>query len=128
MDWSKKGSNTFPLSEKGLPWKTSSFKALGIVFHLNTKYMFDLNYKVKLKQIEQSLNCWRARNLSLIGKICVIKSLLLPQLLYQFSVLCIKIPKSFFDALDKLFLNLFGMGEMIGLKEKLCAWIILMVV
>ena len=32
--------------------------------------MFDLNYKVKLKQIQQSLNCSRAKkNLSLISKI-----------------------------------------------------------
>ena len=80
--------------------------------------MFDLNYKVKLKQIEQTLNCWRARNLSLIGKICVIKSLLLPQLLYLFSVLCIKIPDSFFNmfkSLNKLFFsNLFGMEVMTG--------------
>ena len=65
--------------------------------------MFDLNYKVKLKQIEQTLNCWRARNLSLVGKICVIKTLLPAQLLYQFSVLCIKTPKTFFDSLNKLF-------------------------
>ena len=90
--------------------------------------MFDLNYKVKLKQIKQSLNCWRARNLSLIGKICVIKSLLLPQLLYQFSVCVSKSPNRFLMLLINCFLNLFGMGEMIGLKEKLCAWIFLMVV
>ena len=104
------------------------------IFHLDTKYMFDLNYKVKLKQIEQTLNCWRARNLSLVGKICVIKTLLLPQLLYQFSVLCIKTPKTFFDSLNKLFLSLSGMGVMIELKRKIvctdysmgdCVWWIL---
>ena len=65
--------------------------------------MYNLNYEIKLNQIESLLNCWRARNLSLIGKICVIKTLLLPQLLYLFSVLCIKIPKKFFNDLDKMF-------------------------
>ena len=79
------------------------FKALGINFLINTKAMFDLNYKVKLKQIEGTLNCWRSRNLSLVGKICVIKTLLWPQLLYLFSVLSIKIPNAFFHQLNSLF-------------------------
>ena len=41
-------------------------------------------------------------NLSLIGKITVIKSLLLPQLLYLFFVLCISIPKLFFKRLNTI--------------------------
>ena len=64
--------------------------------------MFDLDYKTKLKQIDGVLNCWHTRNLSLISNICVIKTLLLPQLLYLFSVRCIKIPKSVLE-LDKMF-------------------------
>ena len=65
--------------------------------------MFDLNYKTKLKQIEGVLNCWYTRNLSLISNICVIKTILLPQLLYLFSVLCIEIPKYVLE-LDKMFM------------------------
>ena len=101
----KKGSQNFPFLEQGLIWKKNQFKSLGIHFSLITRSscLFDLNYKVKLKQIDGILNCWRARNLSMIGKICVIKALLLPQLLYLFSVLCIKIPKYFFKELDKMF-------------------------
>ena len=64
---------------------------------------YDLNFVPKLRQIEQTLNCWKHRNLSLIGKVTVIKSLLLPQLLYLFSVLCINIPKTFFKKLNHLF-------------------------
>ena len=104
---SKKGSSNFPFSEQGLTWKRNRFKTLGIEFSLNSRStstcMFDLNYKVKLKQIQGILNCWRARNLSMIGKICVIKTLLLPQLLYLFTVLCIRIPKHYFKELDKMF-------------------------
>ena len=95
-----KGSLCFPFSDKGLSWNMDRFITLGINFSLNLKSMFDLNYKVKLKQMEGTLNCWRSRNLSIIGKACVIKSLLLPQLLFLFSVVCIKIPKSFFDQLN----------------------------
>ena len=91
---SQKGSHFYPFSENGLTWKNDTFKTLGITFSLVVNRLFDLNYKPKLKNIDNTLNCWRARNLSLVGKICVVKTLLLPQLLY-FSVLYIKIPKIF---------------------------------
>ena len=121
MDWfAKKGSQYFPFSDQGLTWKSNQFKALGINFSINTRSLFNLNFKTKLNQIETTLNCWRARNLSLIAKICVIKTLLLPQLLYLFSVLCIKVPKKFFKDLDKVFIDLFGMGETTGSKERIC--------
>ena len=115
---SKKGSNFFPFSNHGLVWKTSHFKALGINFSVYTKAMFDLNYKVRLKQIEGTLNCWRSRNLSLVGKICVIKTLLLPQLLYLFSVLSIKIPNAFFHQLNTLFFKFIWNGGNDRVKRK----------
>ena len=99
---SKVGSSSHPFAEYGLKWSKHTFKTLGIHFSLNVSHLYNLNHKVKLKSIETILNCWRVRNLSLVGKICVIKTLLLPQLLYLFSVLCIKIPKSFFKRLNSL--------------------------
>ena len=99
----RKGCCNFPFSDRGLTWKTENFKTLGVTFSLCTNKLFDLNYKIKLKNIEGTLNCWRARNLSFIGKICVIKTLLLPQLLYLFSVLCIKIPNHFYKDLNRMF-------------------------
>ena len=100
---SKRGCLDFPACGEGISWKTNHSKTLGISLSLNINSIFDLNYKVKLKQIEQTINCWRMRNLSLIGKICVIKTLVLPQLLYLFSVLCMKIPPSFFKDLNRIF-------------------------
>ena len=57
---------------------------------------------MKLKSIENTLNCWRARNLSLVGKICVIKTLLLRHLLYFFSVFCIELPNYFIRQLNTI--------------------------
>ena len=107
---SKKGVQDFPYQDQGLKWVSGKFKCLGIMFSLNSNALFELNFKPKLKQIEQTLNCWRARGLSIIGKICVIKTLLLPQLLYLFSVLCIKLPDSLFKTLNKLFFNFIWNG------------------
>ena len=93
---SLKNSEDKPFEERGLTWRCKTFKALGVTFSLQTKCLYELNYPMKLKKIEQVMNCWRQRSLSLIGKIAVVKSLLLPQLLYLFSVLYIDVPKSFF--------------------------------
>ena len=101
---SSKSSKDKPFEENGLTWKIKSFKALGVTFSLETKCLYELNFPMKLRKVEQVMNCWRQRNLSLIGKITVVKSLLLPlsQFLYLFSVLCIDIPHSFFKKLNSI--------------------------
>ena len=109
----------FPYSGQGVSWKTNQFRSLGIQFSLDRKLLFDLNYKKKLKQIKQLVNCWRMRNLSLIGKICVLKSLVLPQFLYLFSVLGIKIPLIFFTELNKIFYSFIWNGGKDRVKRRL---------
>ena len=89
---SLKGTGFCPFEEDGLRWRTNSFKTLGINFSLNINSLYELNFIPKLRHIEQTLNWWRHRNLSLLDKVTVIKSLLLHQLLYLFSVLCIHVP------------------------------------
>ena len=116
---SKKGCLDFPALGHGISWKTSQFKTLGIILSVNVNLLFDLNYKIRLKQIEQTINCWRMRNLSLIGKICVIKTLVLPQLLYLFSVLSIKIPPNFFKELNKIFYRFIWNGGKDKVQRKL---------
>ena len=82
---------------------THSFQTLGVTFSLHLKSLYELNFVPKLQQLERSLNCWKHRSLSLVGRITVIKAMVLPQLLYLFSVLCIPLPKSFFKRLNGVF-------------------------
>eukprot|EP00057_Strongylocentrotus_purpuratus_P026288 XP_011680762.1 PREDICTED: uncharacterized protein LOC583642 [Strongylocentrotus purpuratus] len=116
---SLKGCQRYPFCEKGLKWNKFTFKTLGIHFSLTTDHLYDLNHKIKLKSIENTLNCWRARNLSLVGKICVVKTLLLPQVLYFFSVLCIKIPKKFFRQLNTILYKFIWNGGSDRVKRRL---------
>ena len=124
----KKGSQNC-LPERCLSWCDSKFKCLGIVFSLNTNAMFDLNYRIKLKQIEVILNIWRARNLSLIDKICVIKSLLLPQLIYLFFSFVNEdpLPLTLRNWTD-YYTILFGTVVEIETREKSCVMILNLVV
>ena len=88
---SLKGSDFKPFQDGGLVWKENNFKYLGVQFSLNIRSLYELNFYPQIKS-----NPRRTRNLFLIGKVTVIKSILLPQLLYLLSVLCISTPKSFF--------------------------------
>ena len=106
----KKGCLDFPFTSQGVSWQKSEFNCLGVKFSLNVHRMFDLNFNSKLNRIEQTLNCWRMRNLSLIGKVCVVKTLVLPQLIFLFSVLCIRIPRSFFQKLNTIFFRFIWNG------------------
>ena len=47
----------------------------------------NLNYTKKIKDVHTVLKIWQSRNLSIIGKICVINSLAISKLMYLASVL-----------------------------------------
>lgn len=75
----------------GLGFKlVNSIKILGVYFS-NSKCAsdIDLNWRGKLKKIKQLISRWERRNLGLLGKICVIKSLLLSQFVYLLQAICL---------------------------------------
>ena len=67
-----------------IEWNHSgSFKSLGIQYSLAKDDRYIDNYYSKLEKIKKLLNDWPLRNISLLGKITVIKTLALP-ILVQF--------------------------------------------
>ena len=66
---------------------SSNFELLGITFDLNIEKMIAKNFDQKIIEIEKVLNLYKKLNLSLIGKVNVIKTLVLPKLVYLFTVL-----------------------------------------
>ena len=67
--------------------KNGAFKTLGVWFSHSAKEMLDLNFDGKIENIKKLLFIWTARNLSLKGRITIIKSLILPQILFLFTLL-----------------------------------------
>ena len=72
-----------PLS---LKW-CKSVKALGVHFSYDREVSFQKNFYDKITEIKKQIHQWSWRGLSLFGKVSVIKSLLLPKLVYKFSIL-----------------------------------------
>ena len=65
-----------------ITWSTRPVKSLGIFFGKDIEECNRLNWSNRLKKMELALNGWKARNLTYYGKISVIKTFGISQLLY----------------------------------------------
>ena len=74
-------------AEYDLCWSKGTFIILGIHFNCKLENMEQLNYNDKILGIEKELIIWSKRYLTTLGKIIVIKSLLLPKLTHLFIAL-----------------------------------------
>ena len=79
----KKHSNFKPL---GIKWK-SVIKILGIHISYDKQLAEQKNFIEKIAKIKIKLNLWKQRNLSIYGKILIIKTFALSQILYLSTVL-----------------------------------------
>ena len=89
----------------GLSWIKDNITTLGVTF-TNTEtesYMF--NFKPKLIKLENTLQIWKQRTLSLKGKVTIINSLALSPLVYVAGV--ISTPQRVIIEVDKILLNFF---------------------
>ena len=67
-----------------LKYNKGPFKTLGIWFSYDKDESVKLNYQERLNKEKVLTNIWSSRNLSLKGKVTVIKSLILPQVSFLY--------------------------------------------
>lgn len=65
----------------------TEFTLLGIQFSTQIKSVVNLNLDKKIKQIENLLKQYKRRNLSLLGRVTVVHTMALPQLVHVLSVI-----------------------------------------
>jgi hypothetical protein len=76
------------LADSDLPFEcVPSLKVLGVVFENNVKNIQVINYAQLLPKTNQIMSAWKGRSLTLIGKITIIKTLILPQFIHLFTAL-----------------------------------------
>ena len=91
------------LENVGLVWSHEPITTLGITITNDPVVNIEKNFKSRLKVMRDILNIWLARNLSLKGKITVLKSLVLPKLLYVSSNM--PVPMEVIKEADRLINN-----------------------
>ena len=70
----------------GLEW-CMTVKNLGIQFSCNQKVVSSQNFQKKLDKIQKVINIWNMRGLSLFGRVTIVKTFLIPKLLYVSSII-----------------------------------------
>jgi hypothetical protein len=83
----------------GIKWP-DQIKYLGIYFGHNKEENYVMNWQKKIRKIENLLNKWSKRELSLFGKIQVIKSIAIPQITLVATIL--PTPKNVIKDINKI--------------------------
>ena len=85
-------------------WSNEPFTFLGINFSVNLEEMEALNFNKRILDIKKLIGSWSRRILTPIGKISVVKTIMIPKLTHLF----ISLPNpsdKIIDELRKLFFN-----------------------
>ena len=83
--------------------KKGPFKALGVWYSTDQNEITELNLNVRIKKMQTLVNIWTPRCLSLKGKVTIIRSLILPQIQFLFTM--IYIPTKYLDLIEKTIFN-----------------------
>ena len=84
-------------------------KIWGIYFGYDERQRNNLNFSQTLKSIKKSINVWKWRGLSLLGRIQIVKTFAIPKLMFRASA--IPISKELIKEANSIFYNFIWNGK-----------------
>ena len=77
---SSRNSNVKYMRDKNFIWDPGTFKVLGIHFSVNTNEITNINFEGKIDEVKREISRWNKRNMTPLGKITIIKTLIVSKL------------------------------------------------
>jgi hypothetical protein len=93
----------FPKNVYGISFTNEPVRCLGIYVGHNKDKCYEKNWIDKMEKMEKILNIWKRRQLSMQGKVTIIKTLIMSKLVYNFSLL--STPEDIISKIDKILFN-----------------------
>ena len=84
----------------GIKWPENPIKCLGIYIQNDTSKLIDHNFNKCIEKIENILKIWKLRKMTLKGKIIIINTMIISQMIYLCTVLYT--PQDIIDKYNKL--------------------------
>ena len=90
---------------KPLKWSdTGSISLLGVTISVDKDELINANYTQVIERIKDKVDMWKKRNLTIFGRILIIKTLLFSQIIYRMNVLPF-LPETLVKQLQNIIVN-----------------------
>ena len=90
----------------GIKWPNEPIKALGVHYTYDLKLLHEKNFIERLESVNKLINIWSSRGLSIYRKVTIMKSLIIPKLVY--ISLLLPTPKEIIQELNRLLFKFYG--------------------